>query len=145
MWQLCCVSFYFNFLCNNEFLSCQVSVACKFMFLSPALETLSANQPTRAKPHFKKFLPDYYFSSNNSSNNQCSRIHLKVYTERQDFLRKKAKQGLICNGNKNSKGFLMWHGVLVELVLFLEGKIDIVWEEGAAQLDGGSSNFFPKK
>lgn len=39
----------------------------------------------------------------------------------------------------------MWHGVLVELVVFLEGKIDIVWEEGAAQLDGGSSNFFPKK
>lgn len=58
---------------------------------------------------------------------------------------KENKQGLICNGNKTSKGFLIWHGVLVELVVFLEGKIDIVWEEGAAQLDGGSSNIFPKK
>lgn len=28
---------------------------------------------------------------------------------------------------------------------FLEGKIDIVWEEGAAQLYGRSSDFFPMK
>lgn len=42
-------------------------------------------------------------------------------------------------------GFFVWWVFLVEFFSFFEGKIDIVWEERAAQLYEGSSNFFPMK
>lgn len=43
-------------------------------------------------------------------------------------------------------GFLFGGGFLVALVLgIFEGKMNIVWKEGAAQLYRGSTNFFPMK
>lgn len=43
-------------------------------------------------------------------------------------------------------GFLFAGGFLVAFVLrIFEGKMDIVWKEGAAQLYRGSTNFFPMK
>lgn len=42
--------------------------------------------------------------------------------------------------------FFVWWGFLVDFFFFFfEGKIDIVWEERAAQLYEGSSNFFSMK
>lgn len=44
------------------------------------------------------------------------------------------------------KGFLLGGSFLVAFVVeIFEGKMGIVWKEGAAQLYRGSSDFFPMK
>lgn len=64
---------------------------------------------------------------------------MKADTERQDFFRLRFFR-------EKKWGFFLFGGFFWLIFFFsFEGKIDIVWEERAAELYEGSSNFFPMK